>query len=95
MRKWSIEDSNEIYNISGWGASYFGINEKGSVYVSPRQNGRKIDLKEIIDELILRDVSMPVLLRFPDILDDRIETLVRSFNRSAEEYEFNGKYYAI
>lgn len=95
MRKWSIEDSNEIYNISGWGASYFGINEKGSVYVSPRQNGRKIDLKEIIDELTLRDVSMPVLLRFPDILDDRIETLVRSFNRSAEEYEFNGKYYAI
>lgn len=95
MRKWSIEDSNEIYNISGWGAYYFGINEKGSVYVSPRQNGRKIDLKEIIDELILRDVSMPVLLRFPDILDDRIETLVRSFNRSAKEYEFNGKYYAI
>lgn len=95
MRKWSIEDSNEIYNISGWGATYFGINEKGSVYVSPRQNGRKIDLKEIIDELTLRDVSMPVLLRFPDILDDRIETLVRSFNRSAKEYEFNGKYYAI
>ncbi len=95
MRKWSIEDSNEIYNISGWGASYFGINDKGSVYVSPRQNGKKIDLKEIIDELTLRDVSMPVLLRFPDILDDRIETLVRSFNRSAEEYEFNGKYYAI
>lgn len=95
MRKWSIEDSNEIYNISGWGASYFGINEKGNVYVSPRQNGRKIDLKEIIDELTLQDVSMPVLLRFPDILDDRIETLVRSFNHSAEEYEFNGKYYAI
>lgn len=95
MRKWSIEDSNEIYNISGWGANYFGINEKGNVYVSPRQNGRKIDLKEIIDELTLQDVSMPVLLRFPDILDDRIETLVRSFNRSAEEYEFNGKYYAI
>ncbi len=95
MRKWSIEDSNEIYNITGWGASYFGINEKGTIYVSPRQNGRKIDLKEIVDELTLRDVSMPVLLRFPDILDDRIETLVRSFNRSAEEYEFNGKYYAI
>lgn len=95
MRKWSIEDSNELYNISGWGASYFGINEKGNIYVSPRQNGRKIDLKEIIDELTLQDVSMPVLLRFPDILDDRIETLVKSFNHSAEEYGFNGKYYAI
>lgn len=95
MRKWTIEDSNELYNISGWGGSYFGINEKGNVYVSPRQNGRKIDLKEIIDELILQDVAMPVLLRFPDILDDRIETLVRSFNHSAQEYDFKGKYYAI
>ncbi len=95
MRKWSIEDSNEIYNISGWGSSYFGINEKGNVVVTPRQNGHKIDLKEIVDELTLRDVSMPVLLRFPDILDDRIETLVRSFRNSAEEYSFNGKYYTV
>jgi len=95
MRKWSIEDSNEIYNITGWGGAYFGINSKGNITVSPRQNGRIIDLKEIVDELILRDVSMPVLLRFPDILDDRIETLVKSFNSSAAEYNFNGKYYAI
>jgi len=95
MRKWSIEDSNEIYNITGWGGAYFGINSKGNITVSPRQNGKIIDLKEIVDELILRDVSMPVLLRFPDILDDRIETLVKSFNSSAEEYNFNGKYYAI
>lgn len=95
MRKWSIEDSNELYNISGWGSSYFRINEKGNIVVTPKQNGHQIDLKEIVDELTLRDVSMPVLLRFPDILDDRIETLVRSFHKSAEEYSFNGKYYAV
>jgi arginine decarboxylase len=95
MRKWSIEDTNEIYNITGWGGAYFSINSKGNISVSPRQNGQKIDLKEIVDELILRDVSMPVLLRFPDILDDRIETLVKSFNHSAIEYNFQGKYYAI
>jgi arginine decarboxylase len=95
MRKWSIEDTTEIYNITGWGGAYFSINSKGNISVSPRQNGQKIDLKEIVDELILRDVSMPVLLRFPDILDDRIETLVKSFNHSAIEYNFQGKYYAI
>jgi arginine decarboxylase len=95
MRKWSIEDSNEIYNVSGWGSGYFGINANGNMTVSPRANGNKIDMKEIVDELTIRDVSMPVLLRFPDILDDRIETLVRSFNNSAEEYEFQGKYYAV
>lgn len=95
MRKWSIDDANELYNITGWGNGYFGINEKGNIFVAPRQNGRRIDLKEIIDELMLKDVEMPVLLRFPDILDDRIEMLMKSFQKSADEYNFQGKYYAI
>ncbi|MEN6295102.1 MAG: biosynthetic arginine decarboxylase [Chloroherpetonaceae bacterium] len=95
MRKWSIDDANELYNITGWGNGYFGINEKGNIFVAPRQNGRRIDLKEIIDELMLKDVEMPVLLRFPDILDDRIEMLMKSFEKSASEYDFKGKYYAI
>jgi len=95
MRKWSIDDANELYNITGWGNGYFGINDKGNIYVAPRQNGRQIDLKEIIDELMLKDVEMPVLLRFPDILDDRIEMLMKSFQKSATEYNFKGNYYAI
>ena len=39
MRKWRIEDSEELYNITGWGTSYFGINDKGHVVVTPRKNG--------------------------------------------------------
>ena len=35
MKKWTIEDSKELYNICGWGTSYFGINDKGDVYVTP------------------------------------------------------------
>ena len=31
MRKWRIEDSEELYNVTGWGTSYFGINDKGHV----------------------------------------------------------------
>ena len=51
MKKWRIEDSEELYNIKGWGVNYFGINEKGHVYVTPKKNGVQIDLKEAIDEL--------------------------------------------
>ena len=65
MRKWRPEDSAELYNINGWGINYFSINSKGHVVVTPRQKkGPSIDLKEVIDELSLRDVAMPVLLRF-------------------------------
>ena len=73
MRKWRIEDSEELYNITGWGTSYFGINDKGHVVVTPRKNGVGVDLKELVDELQLRDVAAPMLIRFPDILDNRIE----------------------
>lgn len=75
MRKWRIEDSEELYNIKGWGVNYFGINEKGHAYVSPRKDGVRVDLKEIVDDLASRDITAPVLLRFPDILDNRIEKL--------------------
>ena len=55
MKKWTIEDSKELYNINGWGTSYFGINENGNVYVNPSKNNVKIDISQIIDELALRD----------------------------------------
>ena len=63
MRKWRIEDSEELYNITGWGTSYFGINDKGHVVVTPRKDGAGVDLRELVDELQLRDVEAPVLKR--------------------------------
>ena len=60
MRKWRIEDSEELYNITGWGTSYFGINDKGHVVVTPRKDGVEVDLKELVDELQLRDVAAPM-----------------------------------
>ncbi|HPP39685.1 MAG TPA: biosynthetic arginine decarboxylase, partial [Candidatus Kapabacteria bacterium] len=95
MRKWRVEDSAELYNINGWGIDYFSINEKGHVVVRPKKNGAEIDLKELIDELQLRDVSTPVLLRFPDILDNRIETIANCFKLATEEYQFKGNSFII
>ena len=86
MRKWRIEDSEELYNITGWGTSYFGINDKGHVVVTPRKDGVAVDLKELVDELQLRDVAAPMLIRFPDILDNRIEKTSSCFRQAAEEY---------
>ncbi len=63
MRKWRIEDSEELYNINGWGASYFRVNDKGNMVATPRKDGVEIDLRELMDELALRDVEAPVLLR--------------------------------
>lgn len=95
MRKWRIEDSSELYNVPGWGHSYFKINDAGHVEVSPRQGCPPVDLKDLMDELALRDVTAPVLLRFPDILDDRISNLQSCFARAAEEYNYEGQNFIV
>lgn len=95
MKKWTIEDSNELYNMSGWGTSYFGINEKGDVYVTPCKDDTQIDLHDVMDELSLRDITPPVLLRFPDILDNRIEETWSCFKKASDEYGFTGENFII
>ena len=95
MRKWRIEDSEELYNINGWGVNYFGINEKGNVYVTPRKDSVQVDLKGLVNELALHDVSVPVLLRFPDILDNRIEKTSTCFEKAAKEYDFKAENFII
>ena len=88
MRKWRIEDSEELYNIRGWGTTYFGINDKGRVVVTPRKEDVEVDLKELVDELQLRDVAGPMLVRFPYILDNRIEKIANCFKQASDEYGY-------
>ena len=95
MKKWTTEDSKELYNINGWGTSYFGINEKGHMFVSPLKDNAQADLREIIDELQLRDISTPVLLRFPDILDNRIEKTADCLDKASKEYGYKGESFII
>ncbi|MDE5924953.1 MAG: biosynthetic arginine decarboxylase, partial [Muribaculaceae bacterium] len=95
MRKWRIEDSAEIYNIGGWGLKYFSINDKGNVQVVARQGFAPIDLAEVMADLHQRDVTAPVLLRFPDILDDRIHKITKCFQRAAKEYNFEGSNFVV
>lgn len=95
MRKWRIEDSEELYNIPGWGRNYFSVNERGHMVVTPRAGYASVDLKEVIDELQVRDIGTPVLLRFPDILDNRIEKISNCFRQAAEQYDYKGQSYSI
>ncbi len=95
MRKWKTEDSAELYNITGWGLKYFSVNEKGHITVTPREGHASVDLKEVMDELQVRDVTSPVLLRFPDILDNRIEKISNCFKQASKEYNYQGQSFLI
>ena len=95
MRKWRVEDSAELYNIGGWGRQYFSVNEKGNMTVTPRPGVAPVDIREVLDELQLKDITAPVLLRFPDILDNRVEKISNCFKQAAKEYDYQGQNYVI
>ncbi len=96
MPKWTIEEAREHYNISGWGAGYFDINPKGNIVVRPNhQNKHDIDLKDLVDDIQSKGYSLPVLIRFSDILKASIANLANSFQRSIEEYEYKGEYHGV
>ena len=96
MAKWTIDEAREHYNIKGWGAGYFDINSKGNIVVRPdAKSAHHIDLKELVDDIQSRGYSLPVLIRFSDILKASIANLANSFQNSIDEYEFEGRYHGV
>ncbi len=93
---WSVAKSAQLYQISGWGKPYFRINDAGHVEVRPDPRvGRGIDLYDLTTELKGRGLDLPILIRFPNILQDRIRLLNHCFARAIEEYGYEGSYRGV
>jgi arginine decarboxylase len=93
---WSIEDSENQYRIKGWGEPYFSINAAGHVTVSPRgDRGGSLDLFELVNALRDRNLALPLLIRFSDILEDRIERLNAAFAKAIARYNYEGSYRGV
>ena len=91
---WSLEQSRETYAIEHWGDGYFDIDERGRVVVYPSQHRSqgKVDLFEVAASVKQEGLSLPVLVRFTDILRDRIRLLTEAFEKARSEYDYQGHY---
>ncbi len=95
-RAWSVHDANELYEVSRWGNDYFAINDAGHVQVQPtREPGRAIDLKELVDRLQVRDIGLPVLIRFTDLIRHRLADIHAAFNTAIEQHQYQGRYCCV
>lgn len=91
-----VEQTRSIYAITQWGGGYFDINSQGNVCVKPRRDSNyTVDLYELAASLKSRHLSFPVLIRFIDILKDRIDALQQAFDKARRDHRFNGKYMPI
>ncbi|HLO88815.1 MAG TPA: biosynthetic arginine decarboxylase [Nostocaceae cyanobacterium] len=95
-RSWKIEDSEDLYRIQGWGQPYFSINAAGHVTVSPKgDRGGSLDLFDLVNALKQRNLGLPLLIRFSDILEDRIERLNACFAKAIARYNYPGVYRGV
>jgi arginine decarboxylase len=93
---WSVKKSKELYGIESWGRGYFDVNDRGNVVVCPRgENGPKVDLMELTNDLKERGIRTPMLLRFPDITKERIKLLNLCFAQAINDYNYKGRYQGV
>lgn len=96
VKPWTTRDSAELYNVPGWSNGYFDINAAGNVVLTEHATGStQVDLKAVVDDLVRRGISMPLLLRFPDILRCRVRELHETFSSKIREYEYKGRYQSV
>jgi arginine decarboxylase len=93
---WTVADAREMYEITRWGQGYFGIGENGQVTVHPTKDAnRSIDLKQLIDDLQLRGIHVPTLIRFRDILQHRVQDIHEAFRSAIAQHEYSGRYVCV
>jgi arginine decarboxylase len=95
--EWSIDDAKGLYNVDGWGAGFIDINQSGNVVVrpDPERPETTLDLHDLAMDLEEQGVALPMLLRFSDILQARIEQLTARFESAIREFEFTGGYTTV
>lgn len=93
---WNVNDSSELYEVARWGGGYFSVGSDGNLQVHPRRDpDQSFDLKEVIDRLRARGLDLPILLRFNDILKDRLQALYDCFATAIADHQYQGCYHCV
>ncbi|MBK9170609.1 MAG: biosynthetic arginine decarboxylase [Bryobacterales bacterium] len=96
VERWTAQDSADLYDIAAWGKGYFSVGANGHVRVHPSKDpATSIDLKELVDSLILRGIHVPILIRFADILKHRLGEIHQAFATAIAEHQYQGQYCCV
>jgi arginine decarboxylase len=94
--RWSIAEAAELYDVSRWGKGYFSVGQNGHVWVHPDKDpNRALDLKELVDNLQLRGISLPILIRFGEILKHRLGEMHQAFQNAINDNSYKGSYCCV
>jgi len=94
---WTVDDSKALYRVDGWGEPYFNLNEKGNLVVTPwgEEGSPAIDVFELVQNLTRQNVSLPITLRFPEIMCHRLKTIQDAFASAIQTVGFTKHYQGV
>jgi arginine decarboxylase len=94
---WTPVEAADLYNVAQWGEGYFEVAANGHVVVRPRgpKSRVTIDLHDLARQLAGEGLELPVLVRFTDILRDRVDALTGAFAAVIDELGYEGRYTAV
>ncbi len=94
--RWTTADSSDLYDVASWGKGYFSVGANGSLWVHPSKDpARAIDLKQLVDTLVLRGISLPILIRFGEILRHRLSEIHQAFQGAIADHGYHGGYSCV
>ena len=94
--RWTTSHASDLYDVAAWGKGYFSVGENGNLWVHPNKEAqRRIDLKELVDKLELRGISLPILIRFGEILKHRLGEIHQAFQHAITEHGYKGRYCCV
>ena len=94
--RWSAQRANDLYDVASWGKGYFSVGDNGHILVHPEKDpARSIDLKQLVDTLVLRGIDLPILIRFADILKHRLGEIHDAFQNAINEHHYQGGYCCV
>lgn len=96
MTTWNLDAARRLYGIQHWGNGYFNINEAGHVVMHlPNEPERFVDVFNLVNRLKNDGLRWPMLIRFTDIVHDRVQRLQKAFNQAIQSTGQSSRYTAI
>ncbi len=94
--RWTTHAAAELYDVASWGKGYFSIGENGNLRVHPEKDPNGfVDLKQLVDTLVLRGIAPPILIRFAEILKHRLGEIHTAFQVAMSEHRYTGGYTCV
>ncbi len=93
--RFSAADAAELYGVATWSGGYFRVSEDGQMRVSPYAENGSAALSDIVQHLQSEGHALPAVLRFPQILEHRLERLNGAFSASIREAGYGGRYRGV